>query len=393
MNVRMIEPEEWLRTEELFALAFEQPMKRKEVYELDKALHWAAFDEDGEMMSTLTVTDFPIQFDGNRCLMGGIGGVATLPQYRRRGGIRGCFAAFFPELYQRGYDFSYLYPFSTCFYRQFGFENCVQKQAVTVDLGLLKSQAYAGVFRLAEPGRDLSGAVREIDAAWEAEYNMTVQHDDEFYNWVRKEDPAVNQEFCYVWFRPDGSPGAYTAYRKEDQSDGRNLVCSHFRFLDSEGYRALLSLFKSLAADHRYVKFDLPDHCSLRYLMPEWSLGAVSWSIIPAGMVRVIRVKDVLQKARYHGSGRAIMGIQDEMIPENNNRFAVEFSDGKPTSVTQTSALPDVTFQIPAFSALISGTCAFSDAVKWMDGITIHKNNPALEQIIYRKPLYLADYF
>lgn len=393
MNVRLIEPQEWLRTEELFALAFEQPMKRRETYEPDKALHWAAFDDDGEMMSTLTVTDFPIQFDGNTCLMGGIGGVATLPQYRRRGGIRGCFTAFLPELYRRGYDFSYLYPFSTCFYRQFGYENCVQKQNVTVDLSLVKLSFPEGRFRLSEPRDDLLQDIQAIDKAWESRYNMAVMHNDDFYSWAAKQDPASTGEFCYVWYRPDGTPAAYTVYRTENQHDGRNLVCSKFRFLDREGYRALLSLFRSQASDHRFAKFTLPENAALRYLMPEWSLGAASWHIAPAGMVRVIRAEDVLRKARFQGSGTVVLEIHDALIPDNNKCFAVSFANGKAASVEICTSLPDARLDITAFSALISGVCTWEDASCWMDGIEILNPDAPLSQVFYRKQLFLDDYF
>lgn len=393
MDARLITPAEWMRTEELFALAFEMGMERKPDTKPDEALHWAAFDTDGEMMSTLTVSDFTVQFDGNACRMGGIGGVATLPQYRRKGGIRGCFNAFLPELFNRGYDFSYLYPFSTCFYRQFGYENCVQKQSVVVDLRLLKAEKTSGSWRLAEPGRDLREAIRAVDQVWEDTYNMSVRHKPEFYNWVTKLDPAVKQEFCFVWFREDGTPGAYTVYRKEDQHDGRNLVCSKFRFLDRQGYRALLSLFKSLAADHRYVKFCLPDDASLRYLMPEWSLGAASWSIIPSGMVRVVRAAEVLKKAKYRGSGSITIEICDPQVPENNGTFAVVFAAGKAMMVEKVVNAPDVHLTIPAFSALITGTCNWDAATQWMDGIEICNPGAPFDGIFYRKQLFLADYF
>lgn len=393
MNVRLLRSEELPRTEELFALAFEIAMERKPDAQPDEALHWAAFDDDGEMMSTLTVTDFTVQFDSNACRMGGIGGVATLPQYRRRGGIRGCFTAFLPELFKRGYDFSYLYPFSSRFYRQFGYENCVQKQHVTVDLSLLRREEIGGSYRLAETNRDLSADVRAVDAVWESSCNMMVHHDDEFYSWVRKQDPAVKQEFCFVWYRPDGTPGAYTVYRKENQSDGRNLVCSKFRYLDRAGFRALLNLFQSLAADHRYVKFLLPEKAALRHLFPEWSLGAVSWQIRPAGMVRVIRAQDVLQKAQYIGSGAVALELHDAMIPQNNGCFTVCFADGKALYVEKTEAEPDVKMDITAFSALISGTCDFRDAAEWMDGITLLNPAAPLDRVFYRKNLFLEDYF
>lgn len=393
MEVRLIRPEEFTRTEELFSLAFEIPMERKPEAEPDEALHWAAFDDDGEMMSTLTVSDFTVQFDSHGCKMGGIGGVATLPQYRRRGGIRACFAAFLPELYRRGYDFSYLYPFSTCFYRQFGYENCVAKQNVRVDLSLLKPRSVSGSYRLAEPGRDLRSFVWAIDQAWEARYNMAVRHEEAFYDHLLKLDPAVKLEFCYVWFRSDGTPGAYTVYRRADEADGRNLRCSKFVFSDAEGFHALLQLFRAQASNHRYVKFPMPDDGSLRYLLPEWSLGAASWETAPAGMVRVIRAREVLKKAAARGSGAVTVQLEDPWILDNNGCFRICFKDGKTLSAEKTEASPDVKLTIPAFSALIAGTCDFADARKWMDGIEVLHENPALEQLFYRKSLFISDYF
>ena len=109
MNVRKTALEEARRVNELFAICFEMPYANCPADpEKDDAAHWAAFDEDGEMMSTFTVSDFTVQFDGSPCKMGGIGGVATLPQYRRRGGIRACFREALPDMYASGCDFSYL---------------------------------------------------------------------------------------------------------------------------------------------------------------------------------------------------------------------------------------------------------------------------------------------
>ena len=149
MIVRKTALEEARRVNELFAICFEMPYTNCPADpEKDDATHWAAFDEDGEMMSTFTVSDFTVQFDGSPCKMGGIGGVATLPQYRRRGGIRACFREALPDMYGSGYDFSYLYPFSTTYYRKFGYENCVQKYGWTVDLSLLNPPKEGGSFRL-----------------------------------------------------------------------------------------------------------------------------------------------------------------------------------------------------------------------------------------------------
>ena len=131
MLVRPITKEERLQSAQLFAIAFESPFDPNDLTPFaENPCIWAAFDEEsGEMMSTVYVTDYRVQFDGGRYKMGGIGGVASLPQYRRAGGIRACFQKALPILYREGYVrslqritgnlamkavYSGIWPFLTC---------------------------------------------------------------------------------------------------------------------------------------------------------------------------------------------------------------------------------------------------------------------------------------
>lgn len=144
MLVRPITKEERLQSAQLFAIAFESPFDPNDLTPFAEIpCIWAAFDEEsGEMMSTVYVTDYRVQFDGGRYKMGGIGGVASLPQYRRAGGIRACFQKALPILYREGYVFSYLYPFSTAYYRKFGYESCVQRYLAVLDLRQLRRRSF-----------------------------------------------------------------------------------------------------------------------------------------------------------------------------------------------------------------------------------------------------------
>ena len=171
----------------------------------------------------------------------------------------------------------------------------------------------------------MTAEIRALDAIWESHYNMMVLHGDEDYGWTRKCDPAVKQDFTYVCFDAAGKPNAYTTFRLANEPDGRNLVCSRFCFADKGGFDELMRLYKSLSSDHRFVKFSTPANPAMQYFMPEWSLGAVSWSVQSAGMVRAVNVKSVLEKARYIGSGTVCVAVQDSQIPENNDSFAVTF--------------------------------------------------------------------
>lgn len=394
MFTRKTLPEEYRRVNELFAICFEQPYQNCPIDpQNDRNTHWAAYDSTGEMMSTFTISDHTIHFDGHDCLMGGIGGVATLPEYRRQGGIRACFDAALKDMYANGYVFSYLYPFSTAYYRKFGYETCVQKLKWVVDLGLLNPPKTEGRFRLAEKHRPLTHEIQAVDRSLEQRFNMMVRHRDEYYQWTEKVDPAAKQEFTYVCFDAQNTPHGYTTFKQVNEPDGRNLICSRFCFSDREGFAGLMRLFKSLAADHTYVKFETPVLTSLQYLLPEWSLGAVSWTLMASsGMVRVINAEQVLRKARYLGNGRCVLEIRDSQIPENSGSFAVTFADGTAVSVERTDAQADAVMEISTFSALIAGVCDWSDAKHTFPGLTVNRE-AQLSQVFHRKPLMICDYF
>lgn len=396
MIVRKTTPEEARRINELFAICFEFPYANCPIDDPDndKDIHWAAYTDDGDMMSNFTIPSYTVNFDGSSCLMAGIGGVATLPQYRRQGGIRACFEAALPDLYANGYAFSYLYPFSTRFYRQFGYECCVQKYGWEVDLALLNPPRTGGTFRLAEKNRPMTEAIRSIDQVWERYFNMMVRHKEEDYKWTLEADPAVKQEFTYVWFNGENIPKAYTTFKTAYEDGKRNILCSRFCFTNKEGFLGLMQLFKSLAADHAFAKFQTPALPALQYLMPEWSLDAAKWQVLAnGGMVRVVNAAQVLEKAKYIGSGQLILELQDPQISENNGRFSVVFAEGRATRVTRTQESADAAMTISTFSALISGVCDFEEAKDVFSGLEIRNAEGCFRQVFYRKPMMIVDMF
>ncbi len=395
MIIRKTKPSEAQRVNELFAIAFEQPLEGGPAdNENERICHFAAFeDDDKTMMSTLSVTDYTVNLDGSDCKMGGMGGAATLPQFRRRGGIRGCFEKALPWMYASGHDLSYLYPFSTAYYRKFGYEVCGQKLEWAVDLTLWHQPAPEGTWVLAEPGNLMLEDIRKLDRVWERTYNLMVRHGQEDYGWVEELDPAETREYTYVCFDGNQTPKAYTTFRTVMEADGRNLVCSRFCFDGKPGFLLLMGLFQSMATDHLYAKFKTPLEKSLQYYVPEWSLGAVKWKVLANdGMVRVINVPRVLEKAGYRGSGEAVLKITDVQIPENDGTWRVVFRDGKALSVEKTELPPDAHLTVQAFSTLICGCLEWEDAREVLDGIRV-ANNGCLDRIFYRKKLMITDYF
>ena len=372
----------------VFAVAFHTDAEKGPAGKGTKIQHWGAFDGDA-MMATVSAEALSMNFDGRLCPMAAVGGVATLPQYRGQGCIREIFRRMLPELYDGGCDFSYLYAFSNAFYRQFGYESCVQLMEMTVDLGQLRPEKTVGRWELRDPAHPLTAPMEALDRLWEERYNMMVRRE-------MPEPPAPGEQ-AYVWWNSQGQPGAYVIFRRVSRPTLRgfeelDLRCSRLRFADREGFQAVLGLLRTMAADCRLAVFSLPAGCGMEYLLPEWSLHAADRRVQTAGMVRVINVMEVLKKARYRGgSGEMVLELQDDVIKENCGRFRVRYRDGRAEALERTDKSPDAVLTIAAFSALVCGVAELSQAGLWMKGVEIR--NDRAEALFYRKPMMVNSYF
>ena len=410
MIIRKIKPEELKRTNELFSIAFEfaddntksamdvyeetiaDPSSRDNRYWMER---YAAFEDDNKtMMSFFVAKPYPIHFDGNHCRMTGIGGVATLPQYRRRGGIRGCFEKALQDMYEAGYEFSYLYPFSTAYYRKFGYELCCEKMQYTLKLSFLPDYKVDGSCDLVEPQNLHLDEIQNIHKSWQKRYNMMVENEDYDYLWLTKSNPVKDQIFTYIYKDHKDTPKGYLCFTNQDTPEGRLLNCSRFVYTDLEGFKGLLNLARSFSSDHIAITFSLPLDQYITALLPEWSMGAGTCQRLLGGMARVIHVEKVLKAARYRGTGTISIAVNDNYIKENNQTFHVSFEDGRATNVFCDDAPADILMNITDFSRLIIG-CLEAEKIPFLENVVVNTDTDTdtLSKVFYKKPVMLTEYF
>lgn len=420
MIVRKIRPEELKRTKELFAAAFdvsydndktsaevyEETCKckkgREDVHPLEK---YAAFeDDDRTMTSCISVTHYPVQFDGSHVEMGGIGGVSSLPQYRRRGGIRACFETLLPELYREGVVFSCLYPFSTSYYRKFGYEVNAQSCAYEWKLAYIPQwdTGCRCVLIDKENARRLLPDVQRIYEEWQERYNFMVCNEEWEYRFVTEANPYQTLEYTYVCYQSDGTPAGFLTFHKEMVDGVRILVATKLVFTDLPGFQGLFSLVRGFASDYAAIRFSLPEDLEIEPLFAELSFDACRRSRRNIGMVRVIHVEKALLLARYRGSGALCIGIRDGQIAENNGIFHIAFENGRAVRVEKRGVdggeQPDLTLPVSEFSRLLAGaydtkTLPFCN-VRLPEGAGWDEGTLAsLGQIFYKKPCWLMEDF
>ena len=126
MTIKKLEGKERFEAHKLFVYCFHQRVdnieNERQKQEAETQEDWGAFDDDGKLMARIINNHYDFYLDGKAVKAGGIGGVATYPEYRETGAIREIFKTLLLEAYKNGEVLSALYPFNHKFYRKFGYE-------------------------------------------------------------------------------------------------------------------------------------------------------------------------------------------------------------------------------------------------------------------------------
>lgn len=92
----------------------------------------AAFS-DGKMIGDMHILPQTLRLFGRNIPIGFVSGVATLPQYRRKGVASALFEVAFDYMKQKGYEATVLQPFDPVFYAKYGYRPFVYRQYVKTD--------------------------------------------------------------------------------------------------------------------------------------------------------------------------------------------------------------------------------------------------------------------
>ena len=356
---------------------------------------WAAFTDENEMMANLSVPEFEVEFDGDFYQMGGIGGVCTYPQYRRHGAIREIFQQALPDLYGRGFTFSYLYAFSEAFYRNFGYEPACHMKGWTFQMETLPKYQYDGTFTLYRGEEDISG-FQEAYEKFAVQYNMCVLR--KAYHWgkVKQAHPFKGSNAAYLYRDHAGKAVGYLVLTKVEEEDKTILHCSEVVFDSFTTLKALCSFAKTFQADYEFFRLRVPNHIDLRYFCTDYSQSDSKIEEFQNGMVRVVNVHKALKGAVYNGSGKLKIRITDPIIKENEKDIEIEFKNNKCKHIIETESkvenIVDISMTINQFSVAIIGRYDISDFA--YIGLEIPREKQELiRKVFYKKPCFIIDFF
>ncbi len=384
MEIRKVRPEEYQRTDEIYSLSFGFKIEQEQPTAGEDA-RYAAF-EDGKMISVVYRPDYGFNFDGHTVKMAGIGGVSTLPPYRRKGAIRGIMNLLLKDSFKEGFLFSYLFPFSTSYYRQYGYETACDVTSYDINTNALPTGNDTDRCFLLEENRE--EGLKYIKAAYEytkEKYNAMVSATEDTFKWATEE--SALKEAVYTYIYPGKESFGFITYELR-RDGGLHVSVPRLMYKGEEALYNLLGLVKSYASDYPRTIVRRPMTDRLERVVKEWSFGNLRRESIFHGMVRVVNVKEVLLAARYKGDGELKIHVEDSILPENNKTFHVRYAGGKALSVEETLEKEDISMPINEFSARILG---YDNSLGEINRDVCGKIEA--ENIFYQKPVYIVEEF
>ena len=389
MEVRLLQGEERFQARLIATVAFhmrmEDPQKAKEESEQESSQHWGAFDERGTLMAHMINHQYTSFLDGSQVCNGGVGGVSTLPEYRRTGAVRAIFHSLLRQAYQNGEVISTLYPFSHAFYRKFGYETVCWKNVYEFSPAVLSEYVFDGEAALWKQGDPITPWTALYNS-FAAPFNLAVLRDDRMMGEHLQGTYYQDRKFCYM-LSENGWPVAYLIFQDIRHDPQAILDVQDLAWSSPAGFRALLGFLARFSADYGMVRLFLPRDVELLSIIRSPLAYDIQKTTEQGYMIRVVNAVRALEALRKPADCAFTIRVSDEIISENSGTWQVNSE-----AVTPTGAEPDLIISEKALGQLIAGVVSLPEALLRPDTVVL-RNRPLLERVFVRKPILVEEHF
>jgi predicted acetyltransferase len=317
---------------------------------------------DGKVVSCLVFIPAEIHLGGSTVSMGGIAGVATLPDERKHGYAGMLMENSVPALRGLGFATSGLYPFSYRYYRRFGWEFCSHWMKLYIKPELLPAYSDVRNVRPYEES-DLPSLMRLYKEHFDHMVGPFVRDER---HWNRHIISRPGEALVYD---RGGVQGYLLGYRGEE--DGEKRYWAHEMVASTqESRRGLVGYLAQRAGEVERISVPSCKHNleSLGLFTPRahWEEGYSPRSTIevtPGFMFRVIDLKDAMRALVQridHVDGDLTIRMEDQIGTWNNDPVTIR-GEGAPEVVGGNSS-NFLKADVRIFSRIYTGYMSPDDA-------------------------------
>ncbi len=369
MDIRNIKESEFKELKKLSNYGFS---KWKDEVEDEEKLDWFKNADnfgvfDGEkLVSALTLHHFDQIVRKDIKKMGGIGGVATYPEYRNKGLVSSLMKESFKKMKDNNQSVSMLFPFKESFYEKYQYVSTNNNMKIEVPIESFKH--YRNF---------------EADGEWETERKDSEQSKEDFLKLMKKvaiqkyhgtvlldtksEDiwHIYSKDQIFVFIKRNKKVVAGAKYTKKgymDMSTPGELDVSNMFWIDLDSRNMLFKFFSKHIDQVEKIKIFTPYGVNFYSWLKDNKNIDADFMPFP-WMVRIIEVKNALNDIKVTQEGSVTIKVKDEYCDWNNGNYLLESENGKMIA-DETDEKEDITLSIDALSALLYGAYRFTETEK-----------------------------
>lgn len=299
---------------------------------------------DETIASAIMVNKYPLMVYGKKLSMGGVGYVASLPEYRGNGGISRLMKELLADLHGQGTAVSNLAPFSERFYRHFGYENTISQKKYDITPAAFSNlirEKGGSITRGTFADEKISAEVISLhDAVLKENERNTIIREKWWWNRLDSYYSNRNIAVCHE----DGKATGYLIYR----ISGLDFIMDEFVHETPVSFRRLLNFAGSHNGQCASFSYAAPVHENIEEAFTEHE--GITVTLVPYMMSRIIDVKKLLDCMPI--AENIVLGIQeDALCPWNVGNWVRDSAEGW----HKTDSEPDISGPITSFAQLLLG--------------------------------------
>ncbi|WP_227936747.1 GNAT family N-acetyltransferase [Alkalihalobacillus deserti] len=300
--------------------------------------------EEEQLVAKLHFLPLDIYLGEKTFKMGGIAGVATYPEHRRKGYVKEMLIDILNKMKEEDFSVSMLFPFSVPFYRKYGWELFSNKLTVTMSKSDLQFQkeTFGTMKRFSEdpPFHDLARVYEQYAMKFSG---MLVRVQD----WW---DKVVKDKQVAIYYDANEYATGYLIYKvKEKRMKIKEIVS-----LNAEAKRGLWNFICQHDSMINGLEMSTYEREPFLFSLNE---PRVKRDVSPYFMARIVDVEKFLREYSFDWSKQndeIVLEVSDEYAPWNNQIFRVK-KDGISIVEQQVEAEKLIKLSINALTTMLFG--------------------------------------
>jgi predicted acetyltransferase len=384
MEIRKLTEHDFDKAISLSEYAFQYKVKEEDLPKRHKLLSqqdlWGEF-ENGEMLAKLHIYQLQINIEEKLFPMGGIAGVATWPEHRRKGSVSRLLQKALVSMREKGQTVSLLHPFNVNFYRRFGWELTATLNKYMIEKHELfrYPDVPGNVVRLQK--EEGNGPFNRVYEKWYKKYNHLLVRTEEWWN-----NHVFTDGYNRILYKDEnGEPQGYLCCKAADKL----LDVQEFIYATENARRALWNFICQHDSMVDQVKIIAPGDDQLPFLLNNPRIKQQEH--YPYFMARIVDVAAFLKQYPFKEiQENTSISVTDEKA-EWNNGTAYLSKDG--ISFEKGVSDGDLKTDIQTLTAVMLGAQK-PEFLHECGKITGYpKSLTALEKIITKQPTAFLDFF